>query len=232
MDPLKAPLDDRPALCGSGDILVSFSSRFRILPVDSLNAPLDDRPALCGSGDIPVSLSTGAKTEQLSLHSELTFAQTLALNDGRVCTGSGFDGPATGVGGVLSSSASTSGIQDIPEYSYPAVELDSVPTPGPSSLQARLSLVPPVPQSYLSRQSTLEPIPEGKGKAKSVDLTAKSTATDTWPTGLIRSSNGFYYQNEDINEYLNNTGHDDTDAVSLGDEEDFHYDGGDYDMQD
>ena len=29
---------------------------------------------------------------------------TLALNDGRVCTGSGFDGPATGVGGVLSSS--------------------------------------------------------------------------------------------------------------------------------
>jgi hypothetical protein len=26
MDPLKAPLDDRPALCGSGDILVSLST--------------------------------------------------------------------------------------------------------------------------------------------------------------------------------------------------------------
>ncbi|KAM6489983.1 hypothetical protein JOM56_014562 [Amanita muscaria] len=121
--------------------------------------------------------------------------------------------------------ASTSGIQEIPEYTYPAIDLDSVPTPGPSSLQARLSSVPPVPQSYLSRQSTLTPIPEGKGKAKSVDPTAKSTNTDTWPTGLTRSSNGFYYQNEDIDEYLKNTGHDDTDTVSLGEEEDFHYDG-------
>ncbi|KIL57034.1 hypothetical protein M378DRAFT_16539 [Amanita muscaria Koide BX008] len=128
--------------------------------------------------------------------------------------------------------ASTSGIQEIPEYSYPAIELDSVPTPGPSTLEARLSSVPPVPSSYLSRQSTLEPIPEGKGKGKAVDPTAKSTATDTWPTGLVRSSNGFYCQQEDINQYLQATGHDDTDAMSLGDEEDFHYDGGDYDMQD
>ena len=33
---------------------------------------------------------------------------TFALNEGRVCTGSGFDGPATGVAWVLSSSGTSS----------------------------------------------------------------------------------------------------------------------------
>jgi len=32
---------------------------------------------------------------------------TFALNDGRVCTGSGFDGPATGVAWLLSSSGNS-----------------------------------------------------------------------------------------------------------------------------
>ena len=39
---------------------------------------------------------------------------TFALNDGRVCGGSGFDGPATGVGGFLiSSGTSVSGFPGV-----------------------------------------------------------------------------------------------------------------------
>ena len=77
---------------------------------DSLETSCSGRSCSTYSSSADWSASTNSSDVPDCSPSDSLDVSMLALNDGRVCGGSGFDGPATGVGGFLSSSGTcTSG---------------------------------------------------------------------------------------------------------------------------